>query len=68
MNEEINFWRCVAGAFMVLVVSVASCTAHQNYIEGQVVAKSANPAATECAFSGSDKQHSAFCVEVAKQK
>jgi hypothetical protein len=66
MDNDNTLLRCLATAFCTLVVSVASCTAHQNYLETAVVAKAANPAAVECAFSGTDRQHTAFCIEAAK--
>lgn len=68
MDESVNFMRCITAGFCVLVVSVASCTAHQNRLETDAIAKAANPAQAACAFAGPDRQKTAFCVEIARQK
>lgn len=60
------FWKCAAGAIGVVALSVASCTAHQDYVQTQVLAKAANPAALQCAFGDRDTKVSAFCLEAAK--
>ena len=68
MDEYVNFTRCVTAGFCVLVVSVTSYKAHQNQLETAVIAKAANPAQAACAFAEPDRQKSAFCVEVSRQK
>jgi hypothetical protein len=50
----------------VIAISTASCTAHQDYVQTQALAKSANPAALQCGFAGKEAQTTAFCAETAK--
>jgi hypothetical protein len=59
-------WRCVAAVAMTTIASVAGCTAHENYVQTEVLAKAINPAAVQCAFGDSQEKNSPFCIEVAK--
>ncbi|HTJ16511.1 MAG TPA: hypothetical protein VL494_06980 [Steroidobacteraceae bacterium] len=60
------FWKCAAVTLSVIAISTASCTAHQDYVQTQALAKSANPAALQCGFAGKEAQTTAFCAETAK--
>jgi hypothetical protein len=67
LNDPENCWiRCLTVFGCMAVMSIASCTSYSNKLEQEAVIKSQNPAATECAFSNSDRQHTAFCVEAAR--
>jgi len=66
MEPELSIFRCLTVAFCVLVVSTASCTAHQNYLENETIAKSSDSAATACAIASTERKNTPFCVEIAK--
>jgi hypothetical protein len=61
-----TFWKCAAAFLIVVAISTASCTAHQNYVQTEAMQKSQNPAAVQCSFGDKDTKGSAFCLEVAK--
>ncbi|WP_454751663.1 hypothetical protein [Cupriavidus necator] len=62
------FWKCATAVVCTLIVTAGGCTAHQNRLQADVIAKAPNPALMQCSFRGEDKASSAFCVEVARQK
>jgi len=64
--ESTAWMKYSAIAFCTFVVVVGGCTAHRDYLHSGVEAKASNPAAIECAYSDSDTQHSAFCLEAVK--
>jgi hypothetical protein len=59
-------WRSVAATIVAIAASIAGCTAHQNYVQTEVMVKSANPSAVQCAFGNSTEQSTPFCLEIAK--
>jgi hypothetical protein len=61
-----TLWKCAATFLSILAVSIASCTAHQNYVQTQAMKGVQNPSAVQCSFGDRDMKGSAFCVEVAK--
>ncbi|SOY65608.1 exported hypothetical protein [Cupriavidus phytorum] len=62
------FWKCAATVVCVLILTAGGCTAHQNRLQAEVIAKAPNPALMQCSFNDGDRKSSAFCVEVARQK
>lgn len=68
MDDFVMFWKCLAAVVCVLIVTGGACTAHQNKLQADVMAKSANPALLQCSFDDEQRKSSAFCVEVARQK
>lgn len=59
-------WKSTAATVIAVALSVAGCTAHQNYVQTDVMTKTANPAAVQCSFGSSTEQSTPFCLEVAK--
>lgn len=60
------FWKCAACVVATAVVTIGSCTAHQNYLQKEVLEKTGNPTALNCSFSGKEASNTPFCMEAAK--
>lgn len=67
MTDEqfwLGVWKLVTIGFCVLVLSIASCTVHEDYRISQDIEHGANPIAAQCAHSGNGVNNSA-CGTVA---
>ena len=65
MSEEafwLGVWKIVGAAFMVLTVTIGSCSSYTNYKIAEVVKGGADPVAAACAFSNAD--HNGMCAAI----